>query len=116
MRRLAYLVAAFVIGCTAAEWADVLAPDPSTSDDELSASPQESPYGYGSGYAAPVAPAPAFGASQPRMTSALEHLRNAKRELDQADTNKGGYRKEALRRVEDAIEAVENGMRYDAAH
>ena len=53
------------------------------------------------------------GEDQPHMQSALESLRNAKRDLDQATSDKGGHRVRALRLVNQAIGEVERGMRYD---
>lgn len=53
---------------------------------------------------------------QPHMHSALEALRNAKRELDEATSDKGGHRVRALRLVNQAIGEVERGVRYDRHH
>jgi|RhiMetdeSRZDD1v2_1073273.scaffolds.fasta_scaffold556441_2 hypothetical protein len=53
---------------------------------------------------------------QPHMQSALDSLRNAKRELDQATSDKGGHRVRALRLVNQAIGEVERGVRYDRRH
>jgi hypothetical protein len=50
---------------------------------------------------------------QPRMQSALDALRVAQRELRAADNDKGGHRVRALRLVDEAIEEVEAGIRYD---
>lgn len=55
-------------------------------------------------------------ADQPHMHAALEHLRTAKQQLEQADADKGGHRKEAMRLVDQAVEQVELGIRYDRAH
>ena len=55
-------------------------------------------------------------ADQPRMQSALEHLRLAKEELLKADRDKGGHRERALRLTNDAIAEVERGLRYDRHH
>lgn len=118
--RASALLGAFVVGCTAADWVDML--DDSSSgpvgESDLDGSDSRGDSaGYGS-----VPPAPGYGNvddlrySQPRMSSALDHLREARSELQQADTNKGGYRKDAIDHVEAAIEAVQTGMRYDAAH
>jgi hypothetical protein len=50
---------------------------------------------------------------QPHMQSALEALRNAKRELGEATSDKGGHRVRAIRLVNQAIGEVERGIRYD---
>jgi hypothetical protein len=55
-------------------------------------------------------------ADQPHMASALDHLREAKRDLEKADNDKGGHRASALRLVNDAIRQVEQGMKYDRRH
>lgn len=49
-------------------------------------------------------------AAQPHMTSALEHLRAAHRELQAATADKGGHREKAMRIVSDAIAEVEAGI------
>lgn len=114
-KRIAVLGAAFVVGCTAADWVDML--DPGTDgpgDSEVDDGYSTQPYG-----SAPPAAYPSgddFRYSQPRMSSALDHLQEAHSELLQADTNKGGHRKDAIDDVEAAIEAVRTGMQYDATH
>jgi hypothetical protein len=55
-------------------------------------------------------------ADQPHMQAALEHLRAAKGQLEVADTDKGGHRAKALRFVNDAIEQVERGIKFDRRH
>ncbi len=50
---------------------------------------------------------------QPRMQAALESLRQARIQLLNATADKGGYRKQALIDVENAIMNVEKGMRFD---
>lgn len=50
---------------------------------------------------------------QPRMQSALDSLRAAQRDLRAADDDKGGHRAKALKLVEEAIDQVEAGIRYD---
>ena len=49
-------------------------------------------------------------AAQPHMRSALEHLRAARTQLDNADPDKGGHRVAALKLVNDAITEVEAGI------
>jgi hypothetical protein len=55
-------------------------------------------------------------AAQPHMAEALDHLREARRDLEKADTDKGGHRAAAIRLVNDAIRQVEEGMKYDRRH
>ena len=50
---------------------------------------------------------------QPRMQAALEALRQARRELDQASPDKGGHRAKAIELVTQAIAEVEKGMQFD---
>jgi len=52
-------------------------------------------------------------ADQPRMEAALDHLQAARRELVQATSDKGGHRAKALALVDEAIEQVRRGMRFD---
>ncbi len=49
---------------------------------------------------------------QPHMRAALEHLREAKIQLEKASPNKGGHREKAIELVNKAIEQVEKGMQY----
>jgi hypothetical protein len=55
-------------------------------------------------------------AAQPHMRSALDHLREARAELDRADNDKGGHRARAIQLVNDAIHEVERGMQFDRRH
>jgi hypothetical protein len=55
-------------------------------------------------------------ADQPHMQAALEHLRQAKGELERADVDKGGHRARAIVLVDDAIAQVEKGMAFDRHH
>jgi len=52
-------------------------------------------------------------ADQPHMHAAIEHLQSARRELAQATSDKGGHRTRALALVDEAIEQVRKGMRFD---
>jgi hypothetical protein len=61
-------------------------------------------------------PAIAKGADQPHMRAALDALRLAKRELNQATADKGGHRVRAEKLVEQAIAEVERGIKYDNRH
>ncbi len=55
-------------------------------------------------------------ADQPRMHSALDHLRAAREDLQAADRDKGGHRGAALRMVNNAIAEVERGIAFDRRH
>jgi len=50
---------------------------------------------------------------QPKMQAALDSLRQARTQLLQATSDKGGYRKKALIDVDNAIINVEKGIRFD---
>ena len=47
---------------------------------------------------------------QPHMQQALDHLRQAKDNLEAATTDKGGHRKKAIGYVNDAIDEVKKGI------
>ncbi|HKB80129.1 MAG TPA: hypothetical protein VKH35_10465 [Thermoanaerobaculia bacterium] len=49
-------------------------------------------------------------AAQPHMVNALNHLRAAQKQLDIAETDKGGHRVKALQLVRDAIAEVQLGI------
>ncbi|HEY6224602.1 MAG TPA: hypothetical protein VIW26_12520 [Gemmatimonadales bacterium] len=53
---------------------------------------------------------------QPHMRAALEALRNAKRHLELAESDKGGHRVKAVALVNDAITETEAGIAYAAGH
>jgi len=55
-------------------------------------------------------------ADQPHMQAALDALRLARRELEQASADKGGHRAKAIRLVNDAINEVERGIEFDRGH
>lgn len=55
-------------------------------------------------------------AAQPHMRAALDHLRNARTELNAAMADKGGHRAAAIRIVNDAIGQVEAGIEYARTH
>lgn len=61
-------------------------------------------------------PRRAKAADQPRMQAALDALKTAKRELDAATDDKGGHRAKAQRLVNQAINQVEAGIKYDRRH
>lgn len=53
---------------------------------------------------------------QPRMTSALEHLQAAEKELEAATHDKGGHRAKALALTRQAITHVKEGIAFDDTH
>ena len=63
-----------------------------------------------------VLPSRAKAADQPHMQAALDSLRNAQRELREAEADKGGHRVKAERLVSDAIGEVEKGIAFDRRH
>jgi hypothetical protein len=67
------------------------------------------------GFAFPLR-AKAAVADQPHMQAALDALKLARRELDQADSDKGGHRVKAISLVNDAINQVEKGIQFDRKH
>ena len=50
------------------------------------------------------------GVDQPHMTRALDHLKDARNNLEQATPNKGGFRAKAISLVNEAIEEVKLGI------
>jgi hypothetical protein len=56
------------------------------------------------------------GFDQPRMQAALNHLQNARGNLDAATDDKGGHRVKAIDFVNKAIEEVNKGIEYDRTH
>jgi hypothetical protein len=67
-------------------------------------------------FAAPVTMATAAVEEQPHMQAALEHLRKAKAELEQAEADKGGHRVAALKATNDAIHHTEEGIKFANHH
>lgn len=67
------------------------------------------------GFAFPLR-AKATVVDQPHMQAALDALRLAKRELEQATTDKGGHRARAMGLVNQAIAQVEKGIEFDRRH
>ena len=47
---------------------------------------------------------------QPHMTRALDHLKDARNNLEQATPDKGGFRAKAISLVNEAIEEVKLGI------
>jgi len=54
--------------------------------------------------------------NQPHMENALQSLRIARSELQQAAANKGGHRERAIGLVDSAISEVEAGIAYADVH
>lgn len=50
------------------------------------------------------------------MDRALEHLRAARAELQEAENNKGGWRERAIQNVDRAITDTEKGRSFAAGH
>ena len=67
-------------------------------------------------FAAPVTMATASMEEQPHMRSALEHLRAAKAELQQAEADKGGHRVAAIKATDEAIHHTEEGIKFANHH
>jgi len=53
---------------------------------------------------------------QPKMHSALDHLRSAAKALQEATIDKGGHRAKALGLTKDAIDQVQAGIKFDNRH
>jgi len=58
----------------------------------------------------------AFSEDQPHMQEALRHLQAAAEELQKAEHDKGGHRAKALELTQQAIQHVNEGIRYDNTH
>lgn len=52
-------------------------------------------------------------ADQPNMQAALDHLRNARENLNKATADKGGHRAKAISLVNQAIDEVQKGIEAD---
>jgi hypothetical protein len=55
-------------------------------------------------------------ADQPKMEAALSSLNKARESLKEASADKGGYRAQAIRAIDQAIEYTKAGIEYDRAH
>lgn len=53
---------------------------------------------------------------QPEMHAALDHLKQAKENLEKGKHDKGGHRKRALELVDQAIAEVNQGIAYVQGH
>ena len=51
-----------------------------------------------------------FSLDQPHMQAALDHLRQAKSNLENASSDKGGFRKKAIDEVNNAIDETRKGI------
>ncbi len=56
------------------------------------------------------------GLGQPRMAAALVNLEEARRSLEAAVPDKGGFREKAIKAVDEAIQDVKDGIEYARAH
>ncbi|HEU4391446.1 MAG TPA: hypothetical protein VFV34_26840 [Blastocatellia bacterium] len=63
-----------------------------------------------------ILPKRAKAADQPHMQAALDLLRNARKELASATSDKGGHRANAIKHVDRAIAEVERGIAFDRRH
>lgn len=55
-------------------------------------------------------------AGQGHMTAALESLKSARNQLENATADKGGHRAKAIKLVDDAIEETKAGIEFDKQH
>jgi hypothetical protein len=53
---------------------------------------------------------------QPEMRAAMDHLREAQKNLESASHDKGGHRAKALEHVRQAMAEVQLGIQYDDRH
>ncbi|MCW2307531.1 hypothetical protein [Rhodobium gokarnense] len=62
--------------------------------------------------------APSFAGNnrQVFMERAIQHLLEARRELEKASRNKGGHRVKAIQLTDMAIDEVKRGMRFAKTH
>jgi hypothetical protein len=49
---------------------------------------------------------------EPHMSAAYGHLQQARTELERASANKGGHRERAMQAVDQAMQEIEEGERY----
>jgi hypothetical protein len=91
MKRLAFVLVAFMGACTVQNTPPPMSPAPGP---------------------APVA----ADNGQPRLQAALASLQSAQTELESATADKGGHRVAALAFVKKAIDDVNAGMQYAATH
>ncbi len=58
----------------------------------------------------------ALAERQPAMEAALRNLEEAKRNLQNAASDKGGYRAKAMQTIDLAMQQVRAGIEYDNTH
>jgi hypothetical protein len=68
--------------------------------------------GLAAGFMAPARARPPEE-RHPRIRAAIRELREAKRELEKADHDFGGHRKDAIKAVDHAIEQLERALQFD---
>jgi hypothetical protein len=54
--------------------------------------------------------------NQPHMQAALDHLRQARSELDKAEHNKGGWRDRAIQATDNALKETNAGCAFADTH
>lgn len=59
---------------------------------------------------------PLVGLAENNMRDALENLQKAKENLQQATADKGGHRLNALKLINQAINEIQTGIKYDREH
>ena len=67
-------------------------------------------------FAAPVSMATPSVEEQPHMRSAIEHLKAARAELEQAADDKGGHRAAAIKATDEAIHHTQEGIEFANHH
>jgi len=55
-------------------------------------------------------------ADEPHMRAALERLREARGQLEKAESNKGGHREKAIELIDRAMEQVKEGIGFGEHH
>ena len=55
-------------------------------------------------------------ADEPHMRAALEHLREAREQLEKATPNKGGHREKAIELIDRAMGQVKEGIEFGEHH
>lgn len=70
-------------------------------------------FGLLSGGVTPAGAYPPGKEHHPRIRAAIHELREAKRELEKADHDFGGHKKEAIEAVNHAIKQLELALKYD---
>ena len=70
------------------------------------------------GTAIAMQPAPSFAGKKQQvyMERAIEHLREARKQLQKATPNKGGHRIKAIQLTDIAIDEVKRGIRFADTH